>query len=128
MAFNFGMNQTRGLRPGRQPGIGARLLRSTLLFIVLMTAAGVAAVMYQTREVKAWQYRAIHEAFIVVAPDLQAHMAGFMSDGKVTQWEWNAINRVIPLPGMETSGGADLTSERASLAALSRQVGQINED
>lgn len=127
MRLSMGKNQTRAHHPAFGFQVGARMLRSVLLLIVLMTVAGIAAVMFQTREVKAWQYRAIHEAFYVAAPDSQARIAGFMRDGKVTKWEWNAISRVTNLPALEASDGADLTSERANLAALSRQVNQINE-
>lgn len=103
-----------------------RILRSVLFLVVLLTGAAVAAVVYQTREVNAQEYRQVREAFKAGAPEVQARIAAAMADGEISRGEYLAIVRqqwpMNPPPlGNDASNVAE---EKVILGAMSRQVKQ----
>ncbi|MEX3614685.1 MAG: hypothetical protein VB141_13240 [Burkholderia gladioli] len=67
-----------------------RLLRSVALLAALMA---LAAVVFQTREINAQEYRLLRDAFKAGTPELRASIASYMTDGKVSRWEYSAIVR-----------------------------------
>ncbi|KWF77605.1 hypothetical protein WL93_26710 [Burkholderia diffusa] len=105
-----------------------RLLRSAALLAALMSLAAVAAVVFQTREINAQEYRLLRDAFKAGTPELRASIAGYMTDGKVSRWEYSAIVRQQwpTQPPMLDNQATNVAEERLVLAAMSRQVKQAN--
>lgn len=69
------------------------IAQNTLIVLALLTAAAVAAIVQQTREVKASDYESMSRMYPRGPAEVRQHIRDALAGGRVTMWDYTLILR-----------------------------------